>query len=319
MRCYEVARKLYEASSQIQMFITSHSPAFFSVGSQKGARSYWVSKDKDTGFTIAAEGADGCQELGYMPLIAPYLVEKIKAIEEKDNEIQKLKQTIAKSPVLPGCTIMVEGITDEKYLKTAFSIHSPRLSDLVSKGKVRIFCSKENGGTKNLSNYANAWHLSKVEGRLLVLVDRDGAGRDVKCLIEKLNNPQIKAIQVPMASWIDRIFQKIVSQEHFSAPIETLFPAKIWCALEEKGLLSDRPDEELQKCFVKLIGRTKTLDEAIREAISDEDRIFVNKKPHPDKKGKIATYICGLAKDDPVIFDGFKSLVSQIENRIKEI
>lgn len=313
MRCYDVAHKMYEASSQIQMFITSHSPAFFSLGDSKGARSYWASKETDTGFTMLVEGADGCRELGYMPLIAPYLAEKAKTLEEKDAEISRLKQSIEKSPIIPGCTIMVEGITDKEYLSKAFLIHSSKLHELVSKGKIRIFYSKENGGTKNLGNYVKAWHLSKVDGRLLVLVDNDRAGRDAENQIKDLRNPRIKSVQIPKAPWIERIYDKIVAQECFSAPIETLFSAEVWSALDARNMLIERSTEELQKCFGHLIGRTKTLDAVIQETISGSDIIFVNKSPHPDKKTRIAKHVCGLANNNPSVFDNFRELVGKME------
>ena len=151
----------------------------------------------------------------------------------------------------------------------------------------------------------------------MAIVDNDIAGRDAENQIRQLGNPRIRAIRIPKAPWIERIYRKIVAQECFSAPIETLFSAEVWSALDTRNMLADRSTEELQKCFGHLIGRTKTLDAAIQENIAESDLIFVNKSPHPDKKTKIAKYVCGLAKDNPSVFDNFKELVCKIENCIK--
>lgn len=316
-RCYEVANELYEASSKVQMFITSHSPAFYSLGEKHGARSYWVQKEDETGFTKISEGVDGCSELGYMPIITPFLNDKIKELTDREREIEQLKQRIEKTPVFPGWTIMVEGVTDKDYLTVAFSAHSAMLHDLLAREKLRIFCSQENGGTQNLVNYVKAWNMSKVQGKLLVLLDNDEAGRKAAKSLADISSQRIKMLKVPLAPWIKRIYQKIVSKETFSTPIETLFPASIWNELERKNLLVDRSNAELQTCFSKLIGRTKSLDDTIRETFSAEDVIFVNRKPHPDKKVEIARYICRVAKNEPSVFENFSEVVMQIENYFK--
>ncbi|MDR2902543.1 MAG: ATP-binding protein [Lactobacillales bacterium] len=107
LKCFDMSRELLEYSKNFQMLITTHSPSFYLIGSENADVStfYTIKTEKGTEFQ-SKENLNS--EMGFMPIIAPY-------VKEKSEEIQKLK-TVLQGYGKP-IVIFVEGKTDAKYLK----------------------------------------------------------------------------------------------------------------------------------------------------------------------------------------------------------
>jgi hypothetical protein len=134
-RCLEIAKEFYEYSSEIQMFLTTHSPAiylidklnsFYDIPNFKPDKItlLQVSTIQNNGSiisTINKEEDTLNQEMGLMPLVSPYLVIEYKKQNELRNKINELTKLIDSND-LPF--VFVEGETDEKYFLKAIEIYN---------------------------------------------------------------------------------------------------------------------------------------------------------------------------------------------------
>lgn len=120
--CYELAMEFLKYSSEIQLFITTHSPAFYGLKGQQNVALFYAKRE--TGGSkyyndVQVETID--TEMGLLPLIEPYLDEireKVIALHtEKESLRERLKYLEAK---IGQIIIFTEGETDELYLKEAF-------------------------------------------------------------------------------------------------------------------------------------------------------------------------------------------------------
>lgn len=305
-RCYELAQSFEKISSQIQIFLTSHSPAFYSLASNLRAKVGWFVKD-ESGFTYLKEVEDVSERLGYMPLIEPYVSKKMKEYEEAAS----LKTDSA----CRDCdTIFVEGVTDKHYLEHAIKLFSQSLKERLENKSLRIFASKTDGGTSNLVNYAHAWSLCKFrDKKLFVLLDLDPAGRNAAKEIRELYLPSVKTCLMPTNSGMVYIYERIVNQECFSFSIENYFPEDFWEYLKSKGLLESRNICELQTCFSKKMGSTLSLDEAINGEIQSKYQVVVRNVPDTYKKMQIKKEVDAYNGDRIALYKDFKLVISKIE------
>lgn len=117
-RCIQVAEEFdtqYSARSQI--FITSHSPAFFGNESEKKVI---VRVGNDDGKTVILDDSKSlAEELGYIELYKDF-VEQVKALQtsivQKEQEIQEIKKTLQ---CLKVPLVLTEGKTDASLIKLA--------------------------------------------------------------------------------------------------------------------------------------------------------------------------------------------------------
>lgn len=97
---YELAAKIKEYTSDLQVFVTTHSPAFYALDKSDtdGVNSYYISQD-NTGCTnvrlVTHDDTDDIHEkMGLLPLITPYLSEinshqeQIKSLTEELEDLR---------------------------------------------------------------------------------------------------------------------------------------------------------------------------------------------------------------------------------------
>ena len=123
LSCYDMANELYSYSKDCQIFITTHSPAFYSIKDSENTKCYYVYKN--TNGISKYDGNLDCNDLnnriGLMPLVAPYIkgekekyLEQVKKNKELISELEKLQEKTNK------IIILTEGKTDTKHLQIAF-------------------------------------------------------------------------------------------------------------------------------------------------------------------------------------------------------
>lgn len=97
---YQLAQTFKEYSNDIQIFVTTHSPAFYALDKNDGdgVNTFYVSQDTDSCTQISAVTHNDTDELhenmGLLPIITPYLTkiyEHQAKIEELTNKIEELK------------------------------------------------------------------------------------------------------------------------------------------------------------------------------------------------------------------------------------
>lgn len=97
---FELADTIRRYSSDIQILVTTHSPAFYALKTTAGAeiKKYYIQKDAQhcTNIKLIDERgeSDLHEQMGLLPLITPYLEE----VNEAQRKIQRLEHEISKIP-----------------------------------------------------------------------------------------------------------------------------------------------------------------------------------------------------------------------------
>lgn len=147
-RCMQVADEFdNEYCNESQIFITSHSPAFFSERENK----YIVRIMNENGKTVLSDSTEPLeQELGYINLYRRYLeeVKKLQAeTQQQRNELAQLHEIVS-SLEIP--LILTEGKTDTSLLKLAIQ----KLGlDRYARIDIRPILSKESSNNDELLQY----------------------------------------------------------------------------------------------------------------------------------------------------------------------
>jgi AAA ATPase domain/AAA domain, putative AbiEii toxin, Type IV TA system len=111
---YELAETFKEYSKDIQIFVTTHSPAFYALDAKEGdgVNTFYVSQDEDSCTNIERVAHDKKDDLhetmGLLPLITPYLTKII----EHQKEISKLEESLSHLQIDTRCVVLTE---DEKH------------------------------------------------------------------------------------------------------------------------------------------------------------------------------------------------------------
>ncbi len=127
--CFDMVKELLKYSNDIQMFITSHSPAFYSVNGKENTKVYLTYKDQNQSrYALATEISTIDEHMGLMPIIQPHIQEVLEEYQRREKEIVDKKEIIigdlrkkiadiTKSKII----IITEGVSDVIHLQTAFS------------------------------------------------------------------------------------------------------------------------------------------------------------------------------------------------------
>lgn len=91
-QCFKMAHEFLELANDFQMFITTHSPAFYSIGNEHGdtVQTHFVKKEHDAGSRFVPNDFNIDESMGLMPVIAPYIRQKEIELSEEKNRLQKI-------------------------------------------------------------------------------------------------------------------------------------------------------------------------------------------------------------------------------------
>ena len=124
LSCFEMAEELHSYCSTCQMFVTTHSPAFYVKSNSKNSKCFYVYKS-DTGASKYATDVSSSvidEKIGFLPLVAPYIDEERKKYLDREKvfneEILSITRKYAK--VAGKIVILTEGKTDTKHIQLAF-------------------------------------------------------------------------------------------------------------------------------------------------------------------------------------------------------
>ncbi len=107
---FELASTLKNYSNEIQILLTTHSPAFYALADDKNASisRFYVSKNDDLCTAVANINGNNHDDLhdkmGMLPLITPYLEMTYKA----QAKIKELEDAISKLPSTARCCVITE-------------------------------------------------------------------------------------------------------------------------------------------------------------------------------------------------------------------
>lgn len=286
-KCFELADELYGYTNQIQTFITTHSPGFYRLGLYENVYIYYVFKNEDNYVSTFGRNMDVAElhdRIGIMPIVAPL-------IEEKQNEILRLRECINQITFADINTIFVEGITDREYLEMAIKVYSSSLQKKIDEGELLIVTREENGcGTTLLTDWAIAWMHLNYKSKAIFLLDNDKAGIDARKKIKAAKEQYQKknfALEVKTlcpTEDMKKINSKIKNSIYYE--IEHLLSYEFWDKLKKYNWVVYKENEELIEVYNKVMTKDKSIDTIIDEIVDNRNmkETILYWNPKEDKK-----------------------------------
>ncbi len=314
LKTFHLADEFEEYSREIQLFVSTHSPAFYMKKESAVAAIFFVSKKDSSDETSISNGKSAysiAENMGLMPLVAPF-------IEEQSKKLAMAEKIYKENILIDVPTIFVEGETDADYLKIAFAEHSEALDNMIKNNELRIVYKNEGAGTTTLVDWAMAWIYSGFKSKLFILFDKDEAGIKAKHAIEqnemfvhRQNSVSVKLQYIEPSDDIITLLQKKIKLEF---EIEHLLSIDFWKSIKRYGFEELRSIEELQRMFNGLTPRDKTLDSTIDELVDHTDirDTILSFSPKKLKKKKIVELLNSSA-DKKSATEGMKRTVQKIQ------
>lgn len=312
LAAFKLARDFIDYSKDIQILITTHSPGFYSLKDTfyDKVNLYKVIKEKNKEAEIEELNKynDLDNDMGVMPLVAPYIEEKVIEIESLQKDIIYFKDKLSKydKPV-----IFVEG--DDEVRIFNHVLKELKLDD-------KIIVNRDGFGCSGVKNQLMAW--SWVSGitvhKAIGIFDNDESGnselkklKDEKQYKEAESNLKVKALNYKVPVHLINIKSKINS---FPIELEEMFPIAIWQNADKKGWLEDRSIQELNS-FVLLDSTSQTIINKIDLlGLSVDEKLYVLKKVPDRHKDKLSKY---LVSDKTISFNNkFDSLLKLFNETI---
>lgn len=315
LKTFSLANEFEKYSDEIQMFVSTHSPAFYMKKESPTSKVFFVSKkagSDETSISSEKESHTIAENMGLMPLVAPF-------IEEQSQKLMIAKKIYKENILTDVPTIFVEGETDVAYLKIAFAEHSVHLNKLIESQKLRIIYKNDGAGTKTIVDWALAWVYSGFRSKLMILLDKDQAG--IKAKNELQTSEAYKRKQNSLAMRIqfiepsDDIITLLDKNIKFEYEIEHLLSLDFWQEIKDHNCQELRSAEELVRMFLGLVPRDKALDFVIDDLV-DNIRIrdtILTFSPKELKKKRIVELLKNYVDKYSATL-GFKRTIQKIEN-----
>lgn len=320
LNTFNLADEFEKYSYEIQMFVSTHSPAFYMKKESAVSQVFFVSKKVESDETDVSSEKENhfiAESMGLMPLVAPF-------IEEQSQRLMVAEKIYKENVLTDVPTIFVEGETDINYLKIAVAEHSDYLHQLIDSQKIRIICKNGGAGTTSLVDWTFAWIYSGFKSKLFVLFDKDAAGIEAKNELEHSEIYKSKqnslAIRMQYIEPSDDIITLLEKHIKFEYEIEHLLSIDFWEEIKRKKYLEFRSEEELNRMFIGLVPRDKTLDSVIDDLVENtkiRDTILTF-SPRELKNGKIVEFLKNH-EDKYSATMGFKRTIQKIEAHFQNL
>lgn len=305
--CFQMAKDLtdiIEENDNYQLFITTHSPVFYKLPDAGEPDEKWVQtlfvEKTPSGTLVSAKHSDEVDEtMGLMPLVAPF-VEAARDKLSKSHEDLKVARELAE---LRRPTAFLEGGTDARVLRKAFSIFSP---EVLNKSHLHEGGTSY-GGANAVASRAIAWLLEmrhrapEHRTRALAVFDDDLAGREAKenltADIQRLklkHSPHFEYFILPPTAETIELRKKGLAapsdlESYYSQALWQLAQKRGW--LEEVADMSTRLSPKTVKCIVNGgLNPVKELD-------ADQALRFIFTFS-ADGKEKMSKYIAAMDDDE---------------------
>lgn len=318
IKSFELADEFDDYSKDIQMFITSHSPAFYMKKNNQNTSVFCAFKNEHkerTNFAVEQNSRILGEHMGLMPLIAPF-------VSEKMNEIKQLKNELDENSLIDKNTILVEGQTDREYVLLAIRRYSEKLQELLDNGDLRIYSKPGRGGTKNSIRLAKSWIYCGYTKKLFVLFDKDTAGNKAKEELigseEFKNRSSSTSISVQCLQLNDEIKKIYDAKIILDFEIEHLFSKEMINELIKENRFVERPYDEIHDAFRAYASIDSPLIDVI-DSICESKSLsvnFIKYNPKDEDKDKILKYVKAKVEknsnDD--CLDGLQRTIKKMEN-----
>jgi len=308
-KAVELAGNFRNYSKDIQILLTTHSPAFYSLATKdEQAKLYLVKKDAEQKATELKHCEKGslCELDKHMGLL-PYVVPSFQKAVEEYNQLQKRFEEIESEN---KATLFLEGKTDKKIVMKAIALFEPELKDKIS------VKTDDSGGANWVKGMLIAWQYSRKEKNALGVFDKDDAGANAisefNNKIESCTSKIAKAIKLDAPEHLHRVLRN-----GFKIPIriEEMFPKECWQHASEEGWLIPRRNAVELSGFSE---QEKSFAEFCNEkGLSDDEQLYVRNEIREDCKDKFAKYVSDLTGTKAgKAFGPLKGLIEQIKTTL---
>lgn len=314
LKSFDLADSFHEYSENIQLFITTHSPAFYQQDNRSGTKVFYVRKS-DANETVISESIDNREignTMGLMPLVAPY-------IADMQHKLSELMKRASDDLLVDVPTVFVEGITDKQYIELAITLFSPKLREMLNSDQLRIFTKDSEGGCSEIYNWVHAWIFKKNRSKTLALYDKDAAG--ISARIELTSSETFKQAQnnkaefIPPTDSIKSLFNKKIFIHY---EIEHLLSYDCWQRIKELGYVSERTSSALNSMLGEHADINRATKEVIEDLIPDNTvrETIVYYEPEKNSKEKIFSFVNKATEEEQKEYlSGFQSLIAILEKR----
>ncbi|AOF87344.1 AAA domain protein [Hydrogenophaga sp. RAC07] len=283
----EVAEEFKDYTASVQILVSTHSPAFYGMAKAFGSISIAVRDVGKTSFVESVSPEDIDTHLGLMPFVEPYLA---RAVNERNELIQAIKDLKASVLVRDKPALYVEGSSDKKIIEAALkSLGLPATFEIVAKEGL-------NGGANWVAGCCVARAaMTDLQAKTAAVLDDDDAGvegvSNIQTRCEAIGRQgRVKCFVVGRSNGNDEVRKVKTSGIKIPFGIEEVCGREAWEHAELKGWLEERGQELIEKNF-SLLTKEKTLSKVIDELVDDvQVRRLIEYKMIPERKGQFAKY-----------------------------
>lgn len=303
---FKQAEQFVEYAKNIQILITTHSPAFYHlIQNEEICKGYYVQKDNENKTIITPIGENDNAKtdkfMGIMPIVTPYIQEKQKELEELEeilSEMQNAKWAADKK------MLIVEGEFDKQVIDLC-------LNQSYSNEDISVIAA---GGADKVKNIiqARVWGGTDYKNICIGLLDRDGKGKDIRENYYNSNhNPQNKLVLLNYPP----IFSKIPHpQRHkLSFSLDHFFPINYWNIAEQKEWLE--PSDFVNSNVNDLFSKEAAIAE-IKKTYSHDVFIYIGHKITRTAKGDFKRFVINKMTNEGIpteLMEEIKRIVSIFE------
>lgn len=312
LAAFKLAQDFLDYSKDIQILITTHSPGFYTLKENNNEKvnlfKVIKEKNKEAEINELITYNDLDSDMGIMPLIAPYVKEKVIEIEHLQKDINLFKVQLSK---FSKHVIFVEGDDEVR-------IFSNILTELKLDDKIIV--NRDGFGCSGVKNQVMAWSWvsSIAVFKAIGIFDNDESGnsefkklKGEKQFKDAEANQKVKALNYKVPLHLINIKSKINT---FPIELEEMYPCEVWKIAERKGWLEDRSTQELHS-FVILDSTSQTIIDKINLlGIGPDEKLYVLKKVPDKHKDKLSKF---LVNDKTIDFDvKYKSIIKLFQESI---
>ncbi|MCW2412993.1 MULTISPECIES: ATP-dependent nuclease [unclassified Sphingobium] len=317
-RSFEMSRDFVENFSRDnQIFLTTHSPAFYDISSSNASKWYVENKDDPeqdysyTDVTPINSTSDIDKSMGLLTVIAPRMRAANQELLELRSDIRRMSEEMSANN---KPAIYVEGETDAIILRRAAEVFGYDADGL-------SFFSAD--GASNITQFIKVMSRTKSDQRVLVgLFDGDSTGRsefdrfnayhmfagtDMR-VVSRPNRIYVGALNVPLHL---KGMAEQFSQLKLQLPlcIEYMFRGETIARAQQEGVLV--LEKRRSKLSLNELPLEINVEDAFRGKIPD-DYIYFARKVSDQRKMSFAQWIVKEADDEFEVFEDLMNNLGKI-------
>ena len=226
---FDQAKKFLDYSRHIQILITTHSPAFYSLIKSENCMGYHVSQSD--GKTVLSEISDTAgldKFMGIMPIVTPHISDIKRQHEKSMRQVESTIQNFPMAGKRP--TIFVEGAFDEKLIKFCLNEKFSAYAE-----KILIVNANGAGNLPSLVKAMASLHSNNPKAKFIGLLDYDSGGKDA---VAKTEGRKVTRQSAPQ-NIIFVSSPKIFGEKDQEACLEHLLPVEYWKHARNNNMLEE--------------------------------------------------------------------------------